>query len=223
MFFILLFSQFIFVGACHSKPLQIDPSLRAAALYFPSPSVLRCLNHSNIPKEFHKAIISRLAKIPGSPDFKQNATLGVKVGPTKKFIFRGNIIRGNEIVPVKIDPNVVFGLNKKGGKMPGFFGLEDILGLQRKIHIKDNFNGQSIDYEIFLRNTKGMIGNSNYTLDLFGQDKNVAGETRYFLSGQGKIGKHVITVRARDVEKDTYEIQEQYGPIKVITSVRVYD
>lgn len=207
----------------YAKPLQINTTVKAAILYFPSPSVMRCLNHSDIPKSFRKGIVTRSVKIPGEKEIEQTVTISVvsKSGH-KKFILRGNIKYNDDLFPIKLTKNPFFDPNAGGQKLSFLFGLEDILGLQKKIHVLTAFGNQKLDYEVFLKTTKGMIGKENYKLELFGQDKSIDGEVKYFLDGHGNIGEKIINVTARGL-KDYYEIKEQYGEAKVFTTVKVYD
>lgn len=226
VFILLVFTQFIFSNrVLNAKPIEIDTPLKAAALYFPTPAILRCLNHSNIPKEFRKVIIQRQIKIPNvSTRLKQNILIGVRSSTKSTFVITGTITDGVEIIKLKIDPNKVFGLTSSGEKPIGFFGLEDLIGVQRRIRFKDTFGNQKLNYEVYLKTTKGKIGGKDYKLELFGQDKVQDGEVRYFLDGKGKLGEHTITVSARDTAvKDNYEIYEKYGPIEAFSTVSVYE
>lgn len=222
IFFILIF-LFSNVGICHGKPLQIDTPLKAVILYFPSPPVMRCLNHSDIPKSFRKGIVTRSVKIPGEKEIEQTVTIGVSSkGGYKKFILRGNIKYNDDLFPIKLTINPFFNPNAGGQKLSFLFGLEDILGLQKKVHVSEKLGNQKLDYEVFLKTTRGKIGNEKYKLELFGQDKSIDGQVKYFLDGKGTIGKDNITVTARGL-KDYYEIKEQYGKAEVFTTVKVYD
>ena len=226
IFFVLFISIFLILPlkAISGSP-QIDTPLKAAVFYFPPPGVLRCLNHSDIPKKFRKASIYRLIKISGKKNIEQSITVGIDYsGKTKKgFLIKGNIKSKDEIVLMEINPILAFDSKSKGQKAKGLFGLEDLIGLQPKIIIMDNFYGHEINYEVFLRETKGMIGSANYKLDLFGQDKIIDGVIRYVLEGKGKIGNDEIMVQGWDTGKDSYELNEKYGPIEVSTTVKVYD
>ena len=212
------------VEAIHELPLQIDTPLKATVFYFPQSPVLRCLNHSNV-LSFRKALIHRIVKIPDEGNIEQNITVGVKYKGKApgEFIIQGNIKRGDEIEVMKINPNVAFGFTKGGHLPKGLFGLEEILKLQPKLKIMDSLGGQQLDYEVFLKTTKGMIGNAKYNLELFGQDKIINGVIRYVLEGKGKIGSDEITVQGWDTGKDSYELNEKYGPIEISTTVRIYD
>ena len=221
IFFVLLVTLIASVGICHGKILQVDTPLKAAVLYFPSPSVIRCLSHSDIPRVPRQANITRKIKIPGKKSIEQNITIGVH---SSGFYFIGDTVVNGKTKPLKIKGGPFFNINEGGKvKLSFLFGLEDLIGLQRKIHIKDRIGNQVLDYEVFLKITKGMIGDADYNLELFGQDRVVNGETKYFLDGKGKLGKFYIIVSGKDIQKDHYEINERYGPVKVFTTVKVYD
>ena len=218
--FILLLICATSIKSCHAKPLQID-TIKAIVTYFPSPGVMRCLNHSDIPRVLRKAVVYRHIKFPHEPNIEETITIG---STSSKFIFAANITKNREIIPFKIEGGPFFDLNKGGSIKPSFlFGLEDLVGIQRKIHIKDKFGNQDLDYEIFLKTTKGMIGNLDYGLELFGQDRAIKGVVKYFLSGKGQIGGDKISVSGREMEKDVYKLNEEYGQVKVITDIKVYD
>ena len=213
-------------GIGKDKSFEIDSPLKAAIFYFPSPSVMRCLNHSEIPKEFRKAIIYRKAIIPNEGEVVQNITIGVgfQKGKGKKFLLKGSITKNNgEIVLMKTKGGPFFNEEMGGQKMPSFFGLEDLLGVQRKVQVRDTIGNQKLDYEVFLKTTKGMVGNANYNLELFGQDRSIKEEIKYFLDGKGKIGEDKIVISGRSLEKDYYEMNEKYGQVEVFTGVKVYD
>jgi len=206
-----------------SLQAQIDSPLEAAIFYFPSPATIRCLNHSNIPKSFRKGLVTRSINIPNEGNFEQTITIGVSSkGTQKKFVLKGNIRQDEEIVSMKLSKNPFFNSDFSRRKSSSLFGLEDILGLQKKVHVTDKIGNQILNYEVFLKTTKGMIGNEKYNLELFGQDKSINGQVKYFLDGKGIIGKDKITVTARGVS-DYYEIKEQYGEIEAFTIVKVYD
>ena len=180
--------------------LKVDTPLKAAVFYFPSPAVMRCLNHSDIPRTHRKAHVKRQISFIGKPLIEEN----INVTENSKGPF--------------------FDLNKEGKVKPSFlFGLEDLIGVQRKIHILDMIGNQDLDFEVFLRTTKGMIGNLDYKLDLFGQDKVVNGAITYFLKGNGNLGENKITVFARETEKDSYYLREDYGRTRVISEIKVFD
>ncbi|MBI3590871.1 MAG: hypothetical protein HY094_05775 [Candidatus Melainabacteria bacterium] len=222
LFISMLFLRPLEVKALNELPIKIDTPLKAALFYFPSPSVMRCLNHSNIPRVLRKAIIYRHIKFPHEPAIEETITIGTK---NSKFIFAGNINKNREIIPFKIEGGTFFDLGKGASVKPSFlFGLEDLIGIQRKIHIKDKLGNQNLDYEIFLKTTKGMIGDLNYGLELFGQDRAINGAVKYFLSGKGQIGENKISVSGRELEQDVYKLNEEYGQqVEVITDIKVYD
>ena len=206
---------------CYGKPLEIDNPVKAIVMYFPSPAVMRCLNHSEVPQKFRKAIISRQAKFPDKTEVVQNITIGTT---GKKFVFNGNTIDKDEIKILEIKEGPYFGKNNGGKVKSSFlFGLESLIGLQKCVEIKDRIGDQNLNFETFLKTTKGMIGSANYNLELTGQDRSINGKLKYFLNGAGRIGDYKITVSAEDLQKDYYEISEHYGPVEVFTTVRVYD
>ena len=226
IFFVFLVFQILLpVEAIYKLPLQINTPLKAAILYFPSPSVMRCLNHSNIPRTFRKGIVTRKIEIPHEGTLQETVTIGINSisKHKKRFILRGNIKSEKEIFTIKFKSYPFFNYSEQGEKIPAFFGFEDLLGLQRRIHLKDKIGNQNLDYEVFLKTTRGKIGKLKYELNLFGQDKSIEGMAVYFLDGKGKIGKYPITVTGKELQKDYYEINEKYGPVKVLTTVKVYD
>ena len=230
---LLILLQFLVpsgINAKASKPkkdkYEIDTPLKALALYFPPSSVLRCLNHSDIPRKLRKAFIRRNIKMPGLPVVEQNVSIGADAmrASGKRLTFHAHELREGRMYSLPINWEQAFGLGKNGElKSIVFFGLEDILGLQKKIKIKDKIGNQDLNYEMFLKTTKGMIGNLNYNLELSGQDKAIEGKTRYFLNGKGKLGKDEIVVNGIELDKDLYEINEKYGNIEIVTSIKVYD
>ncbi len=212
------------------KSWTVNSSLKALVFYFPSPSVMRCLNHSDVQRLFRRASVYRRATFPNKEVIEQNVIIGAdKIH--KKFIFTGNIKTKSELIPMKIKGEIPFGLAGQEFNL-GLFGLENFLGLQGKVHIKDKIGNQKVDYETFLKSTKGKIGNKKYVLELHGEDQIEAGRVvgagrdqhlQYHLTGTGMLGGYDISINAKDVEKDNYEIIENYGPVEIFTIVRVYE
>lgn len=200
--------------------LAINTPLKAAVFYFPSPTIMRCLNHSGIPMNFRKASVYRKVKLKKTYEVEENITIGVTAD--KKFLFSGNIKDQDEILPIKINGEISFGLKDQSFDL-GLFGLEKILGIPGKIHVKDTFENQNINYETFLKKSKGMVGNLNFEMELTGKDLLVEGMTKYFLDGEGMLGKFKIKTSARDIGKDSYQIVEQYGPVEILSTVRVFE
>ncbi len=212
--------------ALNIKNYEPESPLEAVLLYFPSPSVMRCLSHSGIPEEFRKALIHRKVRFSKDSELIQNISIGVESEKKskKKFTFSGNLIIMGEIIKQEINGGDFFNLNKQEKVNPGFLGgLGKILGLQRKVHIKDKIGDLDLNYSTLLRNTKGMIGNAEYELELFGEDRVIKQGVKYILKGKGKIGEDKISVVGKEIAKDNYEIKEWYGPVEVYTTVRVYD
>ena len=205
-----------------NKVWTVDSPLKAIVVYFPSPAVMRCLNHSNIPMSFRKAFVYRKAKFPNKEEIEQSVTIGVNRHKKEKFVFTGNITTKSELIPMKIKGEIPFGLENQKFSF-GLFGLENLLGLQGKAHIKDKIGNQIIDYETFLKSTKGKIGDLKYNLELTGEDRGLNDKVTYFLTGNGMLGNYEISVNGKDVKKDNYEIIEKYGPVEIFTTVRVYD
>lgn len=232
LFSLLLLFAINFNNVCYSKnkqnqALAVNSPLKALVLYFPPPAVMRCLNHSNIPMSFRKAFVYRRAKFPGKEEILQSVTIGIQSNKKKKkFIFTGNISTKSDFIPVKLKGEIAFGEQNQKFNF-GLFGLEKLLGLQGKIHIKDKIGNQIIDHETFLKSTKGKIGDLNYTLELTGEDREAGiGPNRslqYHLTGSGMLGNYNISVSGKDTKKDNYEITEKYGPVEIFTTVRVYD
>ena len=227
LFLACLIGLLSFSAVVHSKPKEqkswaIDSPLKAVIFYFPSPSVMRCLNHSDIPRKFRKASVYRKAIFSNK---KEEITESVLVGADqkkRKFLFTGNIKTKSEFIPMQINGEIAFGVQNQGFNL-GLFGLENILGLQGKVHVKDKIGNQKIDYETFLKSTKGKIGDQKYSLELTGEDRAIDNRTAYFLNGNGMLGNYDISVSGKDIKKDSYEIVEKYGPVEVFTTVRVYD
>ena len=207
-----------------NKPQVIDSPLKALVVYFPSPAVTRCLNHSDIPREFHKASIYRKAKFPNKEEIEESIFVGVKNGEKsgRRFSFVGTVKSKSEIAPSMIRGEIAFGAQDQRFSL-GLFGLENFLGLQGKVHIKDKIGHQKISYETFLKSTKGKIGDQKYNLELSGEDRVIDKRLTYLLTGSGMLGSYDISVNAKDIKKDNYEIIEKYGPVEIFTTVRVYD
>ena len=223
IFFVSLIFQILLpVEAIHELLLQIDTPLKAAIFYFPSPTVMRCLNHSDLPRSKRKAFMYREATFPGGKTVKQTITVGVN-GKNKKFIFTGALRENSKLKIMRTDGGPFFKQGKKGPLPFSFFGLEDLIGVQRKVSIKGQIGSERLDYEVFLKTTKGMIGNLNYNLELTGEDRSENGEVKYFLSGKGKLGNDIVTLSGTSFYKDYYVINENFGAIKVYTTLRVYD
>lgn len=225
IFFVLLIS---FGTLCKGAvSTDIDSPLKAAIFYFPSPPVMRCLNHSDIPGSFRKAIVYRKIKLAKDDYIEQNITIDIELGDKKeqKFILSENLIHKGKTIPLEIK-NTDFFDSKKGKSIKPklyLFGLEELIGLQRKIHFMDTLGEQELDYEVFLKTTKGKIGELPYTIELFGQDKVVNKEIKYFLNGEGRVGEDEITVLGEEAKKDYYELNEKYGPFEIETTIKVYD
>ena len=205
------------------KPWTIDSPLKAIVFYFPSPPVMRCLNHSNVQGLYRKASVYRRATFPNKEVIEQSLVIGVNKAH-KKFIFTGSIKTKSELIPMKIRGEIPFGLT--GQKFDfGLFGLDNLLGLQKKIHVKDKIGDQRVDYETFLKSTKGRIGNQEYILTLHGEEKvgTLDQSLRYHLTGAGMLGNYNILVNAKDTTKDNYELIEKYGPVEIFTIIKVYD
>ena len=226
LFLACLIGLLSFSAAVHSKPKEqkswtIDSPLKAIIFYFPSPSVMRCLNHSDIPRKFRKASVYRKAIFSNKEEITESVLVGADQ-KKRKFLFTGNIQTKSEFIPMKINGEIAFGIQNQGFNL-GLFGLENILGLQGKVHVKDKIGNQKIDYETFLKSTKGKIGDQKYNLELTGEDRAIDNRTAYFLNGNGMLGDYDILVSGKDIKKDSYEIFEKYGPVEIFTTVRVYD
>ena len=233
LFLIFLLLLLNFNTAGYSKPKvqkswTVDSPLKALVLYFPSPAVMRCLNHSDIPRKFHKSSVYRKAKFPDGEIIEESVLVGVSSGKkqNKRFSFTGTVTTKSEIIPIMVNGEIAFGLQNQKFSF-GLFGLENILGLQGKVHIKDKIGNQKIDYETFLKSTKGKIGDLKYNLELTGEDRVVGigrdQSLQYFLTGNGMLGDYDISISGKDTKKDNYEIIEKYGPVEIFTTVRVYD
>ena len=219
---LLLLSAF---GACYGKSLKtnelaIDTPLKAAVFYFPSPTIMRCLNHSGIPMNSRKASVYRKIKLKKNHEVEENITIGVSAN--KKFLFNGNIKDKDEILPIKINGEIPFGIKNRELNF-GLFGLENVLGIPGKVQVRDTFGNQKINYETFLKKSKGMIGGLALEIELVGKDLLVDGMTKYFLSGKGNLGKFKIESSATDAGKDVYQVIEKYGPIEINSTVRVFE
>ncbi len=219
---ILTFTKII--GSCSSRTFQVNTPLKALVLYFPSPAVMRCLNHSDIPGKFHKASIYRKVKFPNKEAVEESILVGVKTDKksNKRFSFVGTVKTKSEIIPIKINGEIAFGIQNQKFQL-GLFGLENILGLQGKVQIKDKIGNQKVDYETFLKSTKGKIGDQSYKLELTGEDRAIDDRVAYILNGSGMLGNYDISVNGKDTRKDNYEVFERYGPVEIFTMVRVYD
>ncbi len=223
---LLTCTQSIAATKKETKIFKVDTPLKALALYFPPPSVTRCLNHGDIPRKLRKAYIYRNINIPGSSPIEQKALIGADALRVsgKRFLFNAHEMRNGSMYPLKINWEQAFGLGKNGElKSINFFGLEDIIGLQKKTKIKDKIANHELKYETFLKTTKGKVDDLNYILELNGQDRGVDGKIRYFLNGKGKLGKDEIIVSGVELDKDLYELNEKYGDIRIVTSIKVYD
>lgn len=225
--FLMLFALFVTKDICYGKSLpKIDNPLKAAVFYFPSPPVMRCLNHSNIPRTYRKAIVSRKIKLSKTEVIEQNISIGINrmAKSGSKFLIKNSFIDKNGIIKDTINNSPFFDPSKGGKVKPSFlFGFEDVIGVQRKLHVLDMIGNQDLNYVVFLKKTEGMIGNSNYKLELNGQDKTIDGEVKYILNGKGQIGGDTIFISGKEVKKDSYEISEKYGSIEIATAIRVYD
>ena len=211
----------ITTGLCHGTALQVNTPLKALIFYFPPPSIMRCLNHSDVQKSFRKASIYRKVRFPDKEVVEQSVIIGADKRH-KKFILTGNIKTKSEFIPLKIKGEISFGL--VGQKFNfGLFGLESFLGLQGKIHVKDKIGDQRVDYETFLKSTKGKIGDQSYNLELTGEDQVINNSLTYSLIGNGMLGTYDISVNGKDTKKDNYEIIEKYGPVEILTIIKVYD
>ena len=226
IFFLLVISSMILCKGSFHKEL-VDTPLKAAIFYFPSPPIMRCLSHSNIPKTLKRALIYRRVEFSAKDYIEQNVTIDIdpKIQNGSKFVLSGNLTHKGEIAHLKINEGQYFDFTKGEKLKPTLylFGLDDLIGLQRKIHFMDVIGNQVLDYEVFLKATKGKIGKLDYTMELFGQDKGNKGSTRYFLEGEGKLGEDEISVNGEEKEKDYYELNEKYGPVEIFTIVKVFE
>lgn len=224
--FLLPVTFLIFPGALGKSdfPLDVDTPLKAFVLYFPSPSIMRCLSHSSIPKNLRKALIYRRIIFPDEPVLEHNVLISIDSKSKNKFVFTSTFVSKGEVIPTKIDGGPFFSLkNTKEVKPKSLFGLGDLVGLERRISVNDLLGDQKINFEVFLKGIKGKIGKESYTLELYGSDRGIDGEVRYFLTGTGKLGDKSVSVTGREINKDYYEISELIGEAEVFTLVRVYD
>ena len=93
IFFIslILFSS---SGACRENTLEIDTPLKASVLYFPTPATMRCLNHSNIPKTFRKAVVQRQVKFPNEEILKSPEAISHRKHELSRAMLLGNNYKG---------------------------------------------------------------------------------------------------------------------------------
>lgn len=204
--------------------LKVDTPLKALALYFPSPPVMRCLSHSDIPKNLRKALIYRKITFPDKDVLEHNILIGIDSKSRNKFIFTSSFVDKGEIIRIETNGGPFFNRDTNNTtKTKSLFGLEDILDVGKKVTVNEMIGNQKISFEVFLRKAKGKIGTSNYNLELFGSDRKTGKDVKYFLNGEGKLGDKNILVRGQEINKDYYEINEVLGELEVFTWIRVYD
>ncbi len=208
-----------------STDFSVDSPQKAIFSYFPSPAILRCLNHSQIPLKKRKAEIIRKAKIDGK-DIEQRATINII---SNKFFVSSSILISDLIIPIKNNSESIFNSARSNKKV---VSLEDVnplnaitklAGLQEKITVKDKIGNQELNYSTHLKNTVGKVGKSNYKIEITGQDMVKEGSVKYLISGKGNIGTDVISISGQEKSKDYYELNEAYGPLMIFTSIRVFD
>ena len=223
VFLVLLQAFFLppsVTGAKEKTQFKIDTPLKAAVFYFPSPQVVRCLIHSGIPKDLRKAQVVKKVKLENGEEIIQSIVVGVNKG--ENFIFSGSISSNSGIIPFKINGQLAFGKKAEGFNF-GLFGIEKLLGLQGKVSYKDKIGNQEVKYETYLKSTKGKVGNQNYVLELDGKDLVVNGMVEYLLIGSGMIGEYKLSVNGKSTEEDQYLLSEEYGPLKALTTIKVYE
>lgn len=224
-----LITLFSFGTVCYSKQKKtkdwkIDSPLKALVTYFPSPAILRCLHHSEISKKPRKVLILRKAKFLSGHEIEQRIQILPRnsLKAKKRFSFTGTIKTKSNPMLIMQSGEITLGLQDQKFNL-GLFGLEEFLGLQGKVQIKDKIGNQKIDYETFLKSTKGKIGNQKYNLELNGQDSIVNKNFVYKLTGFGMLGKYNLSVDAKSLGNDSYEIVEKYGPVMIFTTVTIND
>lgn len=222
---ILLFFPLIGFAKPIKKEFKVDTPIKAIFSYFPSPAILRCLYHSDIPKKQRKAEIVRKAKIDGV-NIEERATITVI---QNKFFISTSLVDKDLIIPLRLNNSHIFN-NKQSNKKVNAIetlnplnALQELASLQKKTVIKDKIGNQKIEYSTYLKTTKGKVGNLKYNLELTGKDIGSNGEIRYLLYGEGNIGNDTISVSGKEKAKDYYEINEDYGPVKVFTTIRVFN
>jgi hypothetical protein len=223
---LLLFSTLVLLdGAAFAKDFKIDTPAEAIFAYFPSPATLRCLNHSDLIKKNRKAEISRKAKIDGV-DVEETIFIHSSANKVKGT---GSLTSKDLIVPLKINTGIFNG-SRKSKKASFSFddlnpinALQELVGIQKRITIKDKIGNQDLNYTTYLKKTKGKVGKDDYNIEITGQDIGRNGQLMYLISGTGNIGIDTITISGKEIEKDNYVLNEKYGNLKVFTKVTVFN
>jgi len=212
-------------GVAFAKDFKIDTPTEAIFAYFPSPATLRCLNHSNLIKKNRKAEISRKARIDGL-DVEETIFIFSSGNKAKGT---GSLTSKDLIVPLKINTGIFSGSGKSQKTSFSFDdlnpinALQELVGVQKRITIKDKMGNQDLNYTTYLKKTKGKVGKEDYNIEITGQDIGRNGQVLYLISGNGNIGIDTITISGKETEKDSYVLNERYGNLKVFTKVTVFN
>lgn len=218
-------SGFSKVSKTIKEEFKVDTPIKAVFSYFPSPAILRCLYHSDIPKKQRKAEIIRKAEIDGI-NIEERAVITII---RNKFFISVCLVDKDLIIPLRLNNSHIFNTKQAEKKINSLEtlnplnALQELASLQKKIVVKDKIGNQTIEYSSYLKTTKGKVGDLKYNLELTGEDIVSKGVVRYLLYGDGNLGNDTITVSGKEKDKDYYEINESYGPVKVFTSIRVYN
>ena len=78
---------------------------------------------------------------------------------------------------------------------------------------------REVDYHTKYRDTEGKLAKFDYKLHVQG----IHDKPLYEVSSNGHIGDYKIKGFGRAIEKDVYEFEENYGPLLIKSTLRVYD
>lgn len=214
----------------------VDTPYKLISHYVPA-LVPRVLTENKFLRRARKADVKRLvylkAKAAGLEDGVHTqipieqfeATFEAsKSGMLSRNVYGTGILNGFEFT---YDSKLKYRITKTGtietkstlGGKPYIEVHVDSNGNNKTNKVKGTVLGRNLEYKTVWRSSEGMIGTFPYKIHVEG----LRGKDHFAVKSYGSIGDYEISGFAKEVSKDNFEIEEEYGPLIIKTTVKIYD
>jgi len=213
----------------------VDTPYKLAAHYFP-PMLLRALIESHFYRSKKKAHYERIIYLPSSE--AGTKVLNKDVLELEKLVLdldaRGLGLLGRKITAkgklnnlnLNFSSEMRFKISKKGTQeIKSSLGGLDFINIEVVTDGKAETNditgmllGRELDYQTKYRDTEGRLGKFDFKLHVQG----VHDKPLYEVNTEGYIGDYKIKGFGKAIEKDLYEFEENYGPLLIKSTLRVF-